>query len=143
MPLKKNLSDKEIKTPSKLETTQKTSGCCSTNSPCTTNSPSTPQHFTSQNAPSPTEIKKSGKTRVTIKYDVGFNNSLYIRGKGANLNWEKGISLKNVKSDEWIWETDLPFTTAEFKVLVNDKHYEIGSNHILTCGTISQYTPKF
>lgn len=86
---------------------------------------------------------KGPKTRIIIKYDVGFNNTLFLRGKGANLSWDKGVSLKNVKNDEWIWETDTPFTTGEFKVLINDKHYEIGENHPLTCGANIHYTPKF
>lgn len=86
---------------------------------------------------------KGPKTRIIIKYDVGFNNTLFLRGKGANLNWDKGVSLKNVKKDEWIWETDTPFTTGEFKVLINDNHYEIGENHPLTCGANIHYTPKF
>ena len=86
---------------------------------------------------------KGPKTRITIKYDVGFNNTLYLRGKGANLSWDKGIILKNVKADEWVWETDTPFTTGEFKVLINDKHYEMGENHPLTCGANIHYTPKF
>src|SRR4051794_40705456 len=41
--------------------------------------------------------KKTSKTRVTIKYDAGFPNQLYIRGKGANLSWDKGQPLKNTK----------------------------------------------
>lgn len=85
----------------------------------------------------------SRKTRVVIKYDVGFNNSLYIRGKGANLSWEKGVCLKNTKSDEWVWESDLPFTTCEFKVLINDSQYENGDNHPLACGQTFEYTPHF
>lgn len=95
------------------------------------------------NAAQAVETKKAQKTRILIKYDVGFHNSLYIRGHGANLNWEKGILLKNVKNDEWIWETETPFTTCEFKVLINDKQYESGDNHHLTYGVSIQYTPKF
>lgn len=91
----------------------------------------------------PLEKKKGPKTRIVIKYDVGFNNMIYLRGKGANLSWDKGICLKNTNPDEWVWETDSPFTACEFKVLINDKHYEIGENHPLTCGASIQYTPKF
>lgn len=91
----------------------------------------------------PVETKKGTKTRIVIKYDVGFNNYISLRGKGANLSWEKGIPLKNVKADEWIWETDAPFGSCEFKVLINDKHYEVGNNHTLMNGASMQYSPKF
>lgn len=93
---------------------------------------------------SPPEKKRGASTtRVVVKYDVGFGNALYIRGKGANLNWDKGILLRNVKPDEWHWEIDLPFNACEFKVLINDSEYEIGGNHPLTAGSAIQYTPKF
>ena len=90
-----------------------------------------------------TEKKSSQKTRVIVKFDTGFSNQLYIRGKGANLNWDKGILLKNVKADEWIWETDASFSTCEFKILINDKHYESGENHPLHAGANVIYTPRF
>lgn len=85
----------------------------------------------------------SNKTRITVKYDVGFNNHLFIRGKGAGLSWEKGIPLKNVKADEWVWESDAPFNQGEFKILINDKHYETGENHQLPHGASITYTPHF
>jgi hypothetical protein len=91
---------------------------------------------------SPT-TKFQQKTRITIKYDVGFNNHFTIRGKGANLNWEKGQSLKNIKADEWIWETDAHFSQCEFKILINDSQYEKGENHLINCGASVVYTPKF
>ncbi len=83
------------------------------------------------------------KTRVVIKYNCGFSNSLYIRGVGANLSWDKGQMLKNVGADEWLWETNAPFKDCEFKVLINDKAYETGENHHLSSGMSVQYTPKF
>lgn len=83
------------------------------------------------------------KTRITIRYDVGFSNALYLRGNGAHLSWDKGVLLKNLGSDIWFWETSLPFTSCEFKVLINDQEYEIGDNHILSCGATVQYTPMF
>jgi len=90
------------------------------------------------------EKRKLGpKTRVIILFDTGFGNHLTIRGKGANLTWERGIPLHNSKTDEWIWETNTPFNTCEFKILLNDKAYELGENHLLNCGTTIQYTPKF
>jgi len=103
----------------------------------------TASHASFKPTPSATSSSHGPKTRVVVKYDVGFNNTIYIRGKGANLNWDKGILLKNVKADEWIWECELSFTKCEFKMLINDKQYEIGENHPLNCGATVQYTPKF
>lgn len=88
--------------------------------------------------------KKNQKTRIIIKYDTGFNNQLHIRGKGPHLSWEKGLPLKNVKSDEWLWETeDDGAQPYEFKVLLNDNQYEIGENHYLNSGATIAYSPHF
>lgn len=82
-------------------------------------------------------------TRIHIKYDTGFGNCLFLRGQGSNLSWEKGIPLKNVKSDEWLFETNLVFNELEFKVLINDLYYETGANHIIEYGNTIQYHPHF
>jgi hypothetical protein len=83
------------------------------------------------------------KTRILVKYDVGFKNHLYIRGNGAGLSWNKGQPLKNIGRDEWIWETQLPFAECEFKTLINDERYEQGENHRIVSGKFFQYTPRF
>lgn len=97
--------------------------------------------------PAPKEEKKNnlkkGKTKIIIKYDVGFNNALYIRGQGGDLSWEQGKMMKNVGPDEWVWECEVPFKNCEFKVLINDQWYEVGDNHSLKCGGAIQYTPRF
>ena len=98
---------------------------------------------TSKQAAGTSEKKGSSKTRITVKFDVGFPNQLYIRGKGGNLSWEKGIAFKNTKSDEWVWETDAAFTQCEFKVLINDRIYENGENHVLNQGASLLYSPQF
>mgnify|MGYP000025161561 CR=1 FL=1 len=85
----------------------------------------------------------SKTTRLTIKINCGYGNSLTIRGEGAGLSWAKGITLKNIKADEWLFETDAKFAKCEFKILLNDEIYEAGPNRILVSGTSSHYTPKF
>jgi hypothetical protein len=84
-----------------------------------------------------------GKTIIVVRKDVGFNNNLFIRGQGANLSWDKGIKLTNVKANEWVYEIDEPFATCEFKVLLNDEQYETGKNHLLESGAIFEYIPYF
>lgn len=132
---------------SETHTHEDHSGCCQplvkapNQQPAKTQSQQQP---TKQQHDAQTSEKKiSSKTRITVKYDTGYPNQLYIRGKGANLNWEKGQPLKNVKNDEWVWETDAHFTHCEFKVLLNDHVYENGDNHLLNAGSTLVYTPRF
>ena len=80
---------------------------------------------------------------IKIKYDTGFTNSLYIRGSGGGLNWDKGILMENRGADEWVWETADSCKGVEFKVLINDACYEEGSNHLIESGSEISYTPKF
>jgi hypothetical protein len=82
-------------------------------------------------------------TRIVVKYNCGYPNTLYIRGKGSKLSWDKGVALKNVKDDEWVFETNEPFTTLEFKFLINDHVYELGDNHRLTKSGSFHFIPKF
>ncbi|MBJ7448740.1 MAG: hypothetical protein JHC93_00085 [Parachlamydiales bacterium] len=89
-----------------------------------------------------TDVKKT-ITRLTVKCDCGFGNALYIRGQGSCLSWDKGMLLKNINSDEWVWETTEPFHTVEFKILINDMTYETGENHSLAPGATLSYTPTF
>lgn len=85
----------------------------------------------------------AASTKLSVKFDCGYPNKLTIRGEGGNLSWDKGIPLKNIKPDEWVYETTTPFTKCHFKILVNDEIYETGNNRILVQGTNSTYTPKF
>lgn len=109
----------------------------------TTSFETTKQKYVSEEKPMFGDKRKGPTTRIIVKYDVGFNNSIYLRGEGADLSWERGLLLKNVKADEWHWETTLPFSKCEFKVLINDRQYELGDNHILQCGKSFEYTPIF
>ncbi len=84
------------------------------------------------------------KTRIIVQSNLPSPNQLYLRGEGvADLSWEKGVELKHEKGDEWVFETDLQFSSAEFKILVNDSTYELGENHPLYPGASVRINPKF
>jgi hypothetical protein len=88
--------------------------------------------------------RKKEKTQIIVQCDVGFSNNVYLRGEGPKeLNWSKGVPLKNVKANEWIWETDGRFQDGQFKVLVNDQVFELGENHKLSPGASIRINPKF
>jgi len=82
-------------------------------------------------------------SRVTITYDSGWGNTIYIRGEGGGLSWEKGIAMVNVTADVWEWKTCQQFDIGSFKVLINDAEYESGENHVLIYGGEVRYSPKF
>jgi len=82
-------------------------------------------------------------TRVTVKYDAGFGNHLHLRGDGAGLSWNRGVPLKNVSSNRWVWETDDGFKECNYKVLLNDERYEGGDNRIIACGKHIEIVPRF
>lgn len=83
-------------------------------------------------------------TKITVKCNCGFPNNLYLRGEGIpGINWKNGVLMKCTKSDEWIWETDVPFDHAQIKVVLNDKQYEVGPNHPLDCGKTITFSPSF
>lgn len=91
-----------------------------------------------------TSRQKTGtKSRIIVKYDVGFENTIFIRGSGGSLSWHHGIPMKNIGADEWIWEIDEHFVILEFKVLINDEIYEIGENQLLREGETKTYNPIF
>ncbi len=84
------------------------------------------------------------KTRIVVQVDPNFANTIFLRGEGvSDLSWDKGVQLKHEKPDEWVFETDTPFSTAEFKVLVNDNTYELGESHPLYPGASVRINPKF
>lgn len=90
-----------------------------------------------------TATKRTGNTRVIVHCNTGFGNMLFLRGDGAGLNWEKGVALRNINEDTWVWETERPFTQCSFKVMLNDNRYEQGENHPLVCHEQVECYPTF
>ena len=89
------------------------------------------------------ETPVSAITIVIAKVDVGYGNSLYIRGEGANLSWEKGILMENAGDDEWSWSTSSVPDQLIFKFLVNDDIWSAGDNFTIVVGETFISTPIF
>ncbi len=82
-------------------------------------------------------------TRVTIKCNAN-GNKLFIRGNGAGLSWDKGVELRPVNGDTWVWDTGELFEDVEFKILLGDNRWEItDQNHQIEWGQKQEFTPKF
>ena len=75
-------------------------------------------------------------TRVIAKINVGWGNSLFIRGEGAELSWEKGIAMQCIGEDEWLWEQFVPKGDVTFKLLINDSQWSTGDDFVVQFGNL-------
>ena len=96
-------------------------------------------------AASPAIVAKPKGSRVTIiaKIDVGFGNSLSVRGDEPYLHWTKGLALGSVAGDKWeivLTAIDRPF---QFKFLRNDTDWSKGDNLTASPGDTIEVTPAF
>jgi len=87
--------------------------------------------------------KKTVETSIIASVDVGFGNSLYIRGEGAGLSWEKGILLDNISPYEWAFKSSAAKGVVTFKFLINDEAWADGENLTVAAGGISVSSPVF
>ena len=87
--------------------------------------------------------KRSATTSIIANVDVGFGNSLYIRGEGAGLSWDKGIELVNVSPYEWSFSTNAATGPVTFKFLINDEAWTDGDNLAVAPGGRSVSSPVF
>jgi hypothetical protein len=86
----------------------------------------------------------SRKQTVTIeaKIDVGFGNSLYLRGEGAGLDWNRGIPLANVDGATWKWSCEAA-EALKFKLLLNDAVWSQGEDLVARPGQKVEVAPNF
>lgn len=87
--------------------------------------------------------KKVQQTSLIARVDVGFGNSLYVRGSGAGLSWSKGTLLDNVSPYEWAFKTTKAKGEVEFKYVLNDEVWAEGENLTVAAGGTSISSPIF
>ncbi|MDR2030261.1 MAG: hypothetical protein LBP65_02240 [Puniceicoccales bacterium] len=80
--------------------------------------------------------------RICVHCDVGFGNTLTIRGNAGGLCWCKGLPLCNRGADCWCWGSEKPLC-GEYKLLINDATWELGENHRFCPGEVQKITPSF
>lgn len=82
-------------------------------------------------------------TSVAAKIDVGFGNSLFIRGQGDGLSWDKGTPLQCVDASTWIWSTTGARGSVVFKLLINDELWSQGEDLVVQAGQKAEVEPVF
>ena len=88
-------------------------------------------------------VKKVTKTSVIAQVDVGFGNTLYIRGEGGGLSWNKGIPMENISPYEWAFESQKKDGDLVCKLLINDEIWAEGENEAVAAGTRHICSPDF
>ena len=103
----------------------------------------------SDNAPSSASERlqspASSAVEATIigELDVGFGNSLFIRGDGAGLNWDTGVLLECLDSQTWVWKTSAAERPFHFKFLLNDQVWCQGDDFQACPGQTIRVSPVF
>jgi hypothetical protein len=90
-------------------------------------------------------VAKPKHTRVTItaNVDVGFGNTLFVRGDAPALSWTKGVALGCVADSKWEIVLSGPDKPFEFKFLVNDSVWSTGENYCASPADTLTLTPSF
>jgi len=84
-------------------------------------------------------------TRIRIHYNTGAGNSIYLRGSTSPLSWLSGAVTTWTEGNAWTWETTGigAGVAFEFKPLINDATYSLGTNFKAVGGTTVDVWPKF
>jgi hypothetical protein len=97
-------------------------------------------------APAPAVKKSAPKAVVTVisaQVNVGFGNTLYIRGVGPGLNWDRGVVMNCVADDQWSVSIPDAANPVVCKFLINDLIWCAGDDFVITPGTKMAITPVF
>lgn len=93
----------------------------------------------------PARAKAAAKpaTLISAKVDVGFGNTLYVRGSSGGLSWDKGQPMKCVADDLWTLEVAANEAPFAFKLLLNDETWSTGADYTATPGAKLEVQPAF
>jgi hypothetical protein len=82
-------------------------------------------------------------TKIVAHIDVGFGNTLYVRGEGSGLSWETGVPLDCVADDQWALSLSETSRPVVFKFLINDLTWSLGEDYVVQPGSSVVLTPTF
>lgn len=82
-------------------------------------------------------------TTVRVHYDVGWGNSITIRGSKAPLSWSSGQSATWTTGNIWTLSWSNSAGDMEVKPLINDATWSTGANYFVKAGTTVDIYPFF
>ncbi len=80
---------------------------------------------------------------IECKQTLPFGCSLFVRGSGNELSWDKGTGLINIGNDVWVFKSSKPIEKGECKFLLNDdiNYWENSKNRKITNGKLVDALP--
>ncbi len=108
-----------------------------------TASPGGPAAGPARKAPAKKPAAKITSTKITAQFDVGFGNTLYVRGEGPGLNWDRGLALDCVSDDVWTITISDATVPVVFKFLLNDITWCVGNDYVVEPGGSVTVAPSF
>jgi len=105
---------------------------------------------TTETSSKPVRSEKLGKsepksvlqTTIEARIDIGFGNSLFVRGEGEGLSWDRGLPLECVDAQTWRWAAKAA-DAVKFKLLVNDAVWAQGEDVVARPGEKVEIVPVF
>jgi hypothetical protein len=94
-------------------------------------------------APAKKPAAKATSTKITAQIDVGFGNTLYVRGEGPGLSWDRGLPMDCVADDEWTITLSDASVPVVFKFLLNDLTWCVGNDYVVEPGGTAAVVPSF
>jgi hypothetical protein len=85
----------------------------------------------------------AASTVINARVDVGFGNSLHIRGEGPGLSWSKGVPMTCISSEHWKISLGASSRPVVFKLLVNDEQWSCGPDYTVQSGSDTNIHPHF
>lgn len=84
-------------------------------------------------------------TTIRVHYNVGYGNTLSLRGDTNPFSWTQGIAARNTATDVWEFQLErIPVGQSfQFKPLINDTTWSAGNNYTGTGGQTVDIYPTF
>lgn len=80
---------------------------------------------------------------IRVKAKVPYPYSLSIRGNGADLNWSRGKPLEKIDDDTYVYRLEGTSGNVEYKILWDDRGWEMGYNHVIDTEKTQEVAPSF
>lgn len=82
-------------------------------------------------------------TAITALIDIGFGNTLYVRGEGPGLSWDVGVPLDCAADNKWTIALPASGKAVIYKFLINDLSWSAGPDYVTESGSAITVEPTF